>query len=97
MKNRYYSPRIARQLVTWLYHEAKARRVPMTVLVNQLITDGLEASAITQHPAVDPGGSVFNLRITNPDAVAPVHSPVSAICVNETKPSIETPTYAHHP
>ena len=71
----------------------------MTVLVNQLITDGLEQSAITQQSAVDPDGSAFNLRITHPDALVfdPVDSPVSAVCVHETKPSIETHTYAHHP
>jgi len=97
MKNRYYSPRIARQLVTWLYHEAKARRIPMTVLVNQLITDGLEQSAITQHAAVDPGRSAFNHRITHPGVmdVDPARSPIPPMCVNET--NIETHTYAHHP
>lgn len=39
--HRYYSPRIDRALITRLYHAAKARRVPMTVLTNQLLDHGL--------------------------------------------------------
>ena len=39
--NKYYSPRLDRTLVSRLYHEAKAQRVPMTVLTNRLVTDGL--------------------------------------------------------
>ena len=39
--NRYYSPRLDRALVSRLYHEAKAQGVPMTVLTNRLVTDGL--------------------------------------------------------
>ena len=39
--NKYYSPRLDRALVSHLYHEAKAQRVPMTVLTNRLVTDGL--------------------------------------------------------
>ena len=38
MAARYYSPRISRLLVCALYHEAKARRQPMTALVNDLLT-----------------------------------------------------------
>ena len=38
---RYYSPRLDRGLITRLYHAAKARRVPMTVLTNQLVEQGL--------------------------------------------------------
>jgi hypothetical protein len=38
----YYSPRIDRGLVTRLYFAAKARNVPLTVLTNRLVTDGLE-------------------------------------------------------
>ena len=38
---KYYSPRLDRDLVTRLYHEAKAQRVPMTVLTNQLVESGL--------------------------------------------------------
>jgi hypothetical protein len=52
MAERYYSPRIARQLITLLYHEARARQIPMTVLVNQLITDGLaQSSIVAESPA----------------------------------------------
>ena len=42
---KYYSPRLDRDLVTRLYHEAKAQRVPMTVLTNRLVTEGLSGSS----------------------------------------------------
>ena len=51
----------------------------MTVLVNQLIGDGLERSAITL-PVVDPDEDIHH-RITHPDAVAPTH-PASTACVS---------------
>ena len=38
---KHYSPRLDRALVSKLYHEAKAQRVPMTVLTNRLVTEGL--------------------------------------------------------
>ncbi len=38
---KYYSPRLDRALVTRLYHEAKAQRIPMTVLTNRLVESGL--------------------------------------------------------
>ena len=38
---RYYSPRLDRDLITMLYHEAKARRLPMTKLASDLIRAGL--------------------------------------------------------
>ena len=41
---RYYSPRLDRELVSILYYEAKARRVPMTKLASELIREGLRVS-----------------------------------------------------
>lgn len=38
---KYYSPSLDRALVTLLYHEAKAQRIPMTVLTNRLVESGL--------------------------------------------------------
>jgi hypothetical protein len=38
MKAKYYSPRIRRDLVSRLYLEKKARRVPMTKLADRLIS-----------------------------------------------------------
>jgi hypothetical protein len=38
---KHYSPAIHRFLVSVLYHEAKGRKVPMTVLTNQILQDGL--------------------------------------------------------
>jgi hypothetical protein len=39
---KHYSPEIKRFIVSALYHEAKARGVPMTVLTNELLTAGLQ-------------------------------------------------------
>jgi hypothetical protein len=38
---KHYSPAVNRFLVSVLYHEAKGRKVPMTVLTNQILQDGL--------------------------------------------------------
>ena len=63
---RYYTPQLDRDLVTSLYHTAKARRVPMTKLASSLVREGLRrleqsdqgAAAIVQEepPAADPDG-----------------------------------------
>ncbi len=37
-----YSPRIAEDLIPLLYRVAKARRVPMTVLVSEILRRALE-------------------------------------------------------
>ncbi len=39
---KHYSPEIRRFLVSVLYHEARDRGVPMTVLTNQVLQDGLK-------------------------------------------------------
>lgn len=39
---RYYTPQLDRELVTSLYHAAKARRIPMTRLASSLVREGLE-------------------------------------------------------
>jgi hypothetical protein len=41
-KFRHYSPQLSREIVCRLYHQAKAERIPMTVLANQLIEEALE-------------------------------------------------------
>ena len=41
---RYYVPPISRFLVSALYHEGRHRRIPMTRLVDQLLTDALRDS-----------------------------------------------------
>ena len=38
---KYYSPKIARQLVAKLYWEAQTKKIPMTKLVNQIVAEGL--------------------------------------------------------
>ena len=39
---KHYSPELNRFVVSALYHEAKARGVPMTVLTNELLVTGLQ-------------------------------------------------------
>jgi hypothetical protein len=41
---RYYSPAIERFLVSVLYHEAQYRKVPMTRLANDILTQALANS-----------------------------------------------------
>jgi len=38
---RHYSPQLSRFLVSVLYHEAKARRIPMTKLTDELLRQSL--------------------------------------------------------
>ena len=40
-QERYYTPQLDRDLITSLYHAAKARNVPMTRLASSLVRDGL--------------------------------------------------------
>ncbi|MCH7225096.1 hypothetical protein [Haloferula sp. A504] len=47
-RNRSYSPRIERDLVSALYHEAKHRRIPMTKLVDDLLRPALKAGETTR-------------------------------------------------
>jgi len=55
---RYYSPRIARPLITRLYHEAKRRGIPMTALTDELIAKGLPmAQPESETQAEEPKGS----------------------------------------
>ncbi len=53
-----YQPKIRDDLIQRLYHLAKAQGMPMTRLVNQLLTEGIaqlavDASAINDPPAGD--------------------------------------------
>jgi len=36
-----YSPRISEELISPLYHQAKARGIPMTRLVNEILSEHL--------------------------------------------------------
>jgi hypothetical protein len=40
-KSAHYSPRLSREIVRRLYHQAKSEGVPMTVLANQLVEEAL--------------------------------------------------------
>jgi hypothetical protein len=43
-RTRHYVPCISRNVVCALYHEAKARRQPMTRLVDELLTAALQGT-----------------------------------------------------
>lgn len=43
-----YSPKIATKLIPVLYHVAKAQGIPMTVLVNRLLTAALTKENLPQ-------------------------------------------------
>jgi hypothetical protein len=60
--SRYYTPRLERDLITSLYHAAKARRMPMTRLASSLVREGLvrlgtsereESCVLREEPPVD--------------------------------------------
>ena len=65
-KPQIYSPRLAEDLISPLYHAAKCRRVPMTRLASALVREGLarlsvsdEADSTTvreEPPVEDPRG-----------------------------------------
>lgn len=44
MSAKHYSPQINRVLVCALFHEAKARKKPMTQLVDELLTKALDGT-----------------------------------------------------
>jgi hypothetical protein len=55
---RYYSPRLRRDLINPLYHEAKRQRIPMTELASRFVEDGLnrlppDQSTIAEEPIVE--------------------------------------------
>ena len=59
---KYYSPRLDRDLISRLYHQAQTERVPMTALASRLVRQGLEernretTSVVAEEPpAIDPG------------------------------------------
>lgn len=45
-----YSPKISEDLIPILYREAKARRIPMTKLVDLLLRSSLTADHTTEEP-----------------------------------------------
>jgi hypothetical protein len=55
-RSRHYVPVISRPVVCALYHEAKRRRIPMTRLLEELLTTALQGSVAWQlaHPTSTP-------------------------------------------
>lgn len=47
---RKYSPAIAEHLISPLYHLARARRVPMTVLVSRIVEEYLQSQTTSEEP-----------------------------------------------
>jgi len=45
---RWYSPQLSRQLISQLYRQAKAERIPMTKLANRIIEEGLGSNQSTE-------------------------------------------------
>jgi len=65
-QSRYYSPRLDRDLISRLYHRARAERIPMTALASRLIREGLAnedrtlSSLVAEEPpAIDPAGRKY--------------------------------------
>ena len=50
---KWYSPQLRRDLVSRLYHRARAEGMPMTRLANRLIDE-----ALTRQPATDPSAAL---------------------------------------
>ena len=50
---RWYSPQLSREIISQLYHKAKAEGIPMTTLVNRIIEQGLDV------------GNTIEMRIPN--------------------------------
>ena len=56
---RVYQPGVKPHLIKALYHEAKLRRVPMTVLINELLTKvllGTKGMRLAQEETLAAGG-----------------------------------------
>jgi hypothetical protein len=67
----HYTPPLSRFLVCALYHEAKARRIPMTRLANELVEAGLKGSpgwteAMAQQEAVRLGEGATEYATNQP-------------------------------
>jgi hypothetical protein len=63
MPRKHYTPPLSRFIVCALYHEAKARKIPMTRLANDLVEAGLKETpgwkqAEAQHEAMRMGEGV---------------------------------------
>ena len=70
-----YSPKISEELIPVLYHAAKAQGVPMTDLVNRLLTEALAKE---------------NLPQTARDALASYAVPATEVCFSQADPQLAT-------
>jgi hypothetical protein len=61
-KAKWYSPQLSRQLVSRLYHRAKAERIPMTKLANKIIEQALD-----NNKQINTQRVVENPNITEPN------------------------------
>jgi hypothetical protein len=50
-KSKWYSPQLAREIVSRLYFKAKAERIPMTVLANRIIGKALGPESLRKNNA----------------------------------------------
>ena len=59
-RGKWYSPQLSRELVSRLYHKARAEQIPMTQLTNRIIEDWLGSHKSVEVPTpnenkIDPG------------------------------------------
>ncbi len=47
-RSKWYSPQLSREIVSRLYHKAKAEHIPMTVLANRIIEQALGSNKSNQ-------------------------------------------------
>ena len=47
-KSKWYSPQLAREIVSRLYHKAKAEGIPMTVLANRIMQEALDTEQVVE-------------------------------------------------
>jgi|GraSoiStandDraft_4_1057263.scaffolds.fasta_scaffold1132199_1 hypothetical protein len=57
MTHRWYSPRLSRDIVSRLYHKAKAEGIPMTALVNQIVRRALDVEDTLELRTPDAGAN----------------------------------------
>lgn len=46
-----YSPKIDPSLISPLYHQAKAKGIPMTKLVNEILSEHLQPESVSDKPS----------------------------------------------
>lgn len=69
-----YSPKIAEKLIPVLYHTAKDQEVPMTALVNRLLTEALARESLPQAAQ-----SAFSACVAPPEEVSRAQADIQLV------------------